>query len=474
MRAKRVFFIGLVLCLLAPTAASAGGPGKWTRVTGPDSWFELNLVRHGTDLHISVREDESESSYRLIHRAISAAGDVGPLNTLAQGFSYLGYYPGMVTAENGSLRVLFGSLEEGDALPNSSMRYVESTDGGETWTAPTQTGVTGGNAQSPSQMDATMDRLRGVPYEVWEGTLCICVQRGMGPQETHTNFNDVGGNNMDPSIAYDHESTKVWVSWVIFGADLDGIYVREVDTMTGEPAGPSTLVPGSFDTYEGDRLINFQNGRVPMVEGKALWGGRGVFIGYRKGYPTATRMNVWRIGDAAATTVAKTGKGIGEVALAADGKLRVWALWVSDGRIFARRSNPGSTVWGKTVSTKIPSDSVGITTLQADAQNGKVDVLAHASKVEGSGFFHTQLRPGISFSASPVKFSGRTRVMFITKDAGVPLKGTRVTIDGKSCTTEADGQCSINLGPYSGGKKLRATAKRSGYVSASVVVRAQG
>lgn len=472
---RRITLIALVLSVMFPATAFAGGPGNWTRVTGEDSWFELNLQRHGGKLHVAVREDQTATTYRLLHRAISAAGKVGATHTIAKDFEYLGYYPGIVPAAGGGLRILFGSKDAGDGFANSTMRYVDSTDGGETWSAPVQTGVTGGSAQDPSEMDATFHpEAELTSYQVWEGTLCICVQRGLGPQTTHTNFNDVGGTNSDPSIAYDAGGDKIWVSWLVFGNDLDGLYVREVDRATGEPAGPSTLVPGSFDTYNGDRLINFQNGRVPMVERRSSWGEvtAGVYMAYRKGYPTANRVNVWRVGAAAADTVATTGKGVGEVALAADNHARVWAVWASDGKIFARRSNGKVDVWGKTVRVKIPGDWVGTTTLQADAQNGKVDVLAYASKVEGSGFFHTQLRPGITFKASPSKFRGKATVVFTTKDAGAPLAKSKVTAGRKSCTTDKDGRCSIVLGPYSSTKSVKAKAAHAGYVPATLTVRA--
>lgn len=472
---RRVILLALALTLMLPTTAFAGSPGTWTRATGEDAWFELNLQRYGGKLHVSVREDQTASTYRLLHRAISSAGKVGAPHTIASDFEYLGSYPGIVpigVAGEGGLRILFGSKATGDGFPNKTMRYVDSTDGGETWGTPVQTSVTDGPAQDPSEMDATIGP-SGISYQVWEGTLCICVQRGLGPQSSHTNFNDVGGTNLNPSIAYDRETNKVWVSWLVFGNNADGIYVREVNLATGEPTGSSMLVPGSFDTYNGDRLINFQNGRVPMVQRRTHSGGdSGVYVAYRKGYPSASVVRVWRVGTPGAGTIARTAKGVGEVALAADHQGRIWVLWVSDGKIFAKRSNKNGGLWGKTVSVKIPADSVGTTTLQADAQNKKVDVLAYASKVNGSGFFHTQLLPGITFKASPSKFRGKATVAFTTRDAGVPLPKSKVTVGGKSCTTNKDGRCSITLGPYSSSKRLKAKATHTGYVPASLTVRA--
>ena len=58
---------------------------------------------------------------------------------------------------------------------------------------------------------------------------------------------------------------------------------------------------------------------------------------------------------------------------------------------------------------RAPQDTVGITTVQADAQARVVDVLAHSQQVGNPGFFHTQLEPGISFGAWPRRFPRENR-----------------------------------------------------------------
>jgi hypothetical protein len=446
------------LALAVPSSAAAGGPGTWTRVTDKGAWFELNLLRHDGRLHVGVREDESPLTYRMLHRSISAAGAVGPSHIVASGFNYLGYYPAFV--EGGSqLYMNFGAAKDGDGYSNSHMELVSSADNGDTWSAPFDTGVTGGPAESPSEMDGTSGP-SGVAYYVWEGTLCICVQRYTGPDAERTNFNDVGGNNGDPSIGFDSATDTVWVAYLIFGDEKDGIYVRQVNTADGEPVGPSALLPGSFDTFEGDRLISFQNGRVPM----AARSQGGLFVAYHAGYPTINRVRVWKVGTGGSTTIARM-KGIGEVAITADPNGRLWGLWTRNGRVYARRSNPAVSRWGKTVTMRYPKDTVGVTTLQADAQAKVVDVLAHSQQVGNSGFFHTQMEPGISFRAEPKRFSrDETKsVRFTTKDAGAPLANARVTVAGKSCTTNSNGACTIDLGPFEKRKRLKAKATHAGY-----------
>ena len=72
----------------------------------------------------------------------------------------------------------------------------------------------------------------------------------------------------------------------------------------------------------------------------------------------------------------------------------MWGVWDRNGRIYARRSNRAVSRWGKGVTMRAPKDTVGVTTVQADAQARVVDVLAHSQQVGNSGFFHTQLRAG--------------------------------------------------------------------------------
>ena len=132
-----------------------------------------------------------------------------------------------------------------------------------------------------------------------------------------------------------------------------------------------------------------------------------------------------------------------------------------NGRIHARRSNPAVTRWGKGVSVRAPKDTVGITTVQADAQAKVVDVLAHSQQVGNSGFFHTQLEPGISFSATPRRFPRRDVAEGEVHDQGrrrLPWRTRASPWPGRVARPTPNGVCFIPLGPYSKRKRLRAKA----------------
>ncbi|MDQ3953691.1 MAG: hypothetical protein M3279_12145 [Actinomycetota bacterium] len=86
-------------------------------------------------------------------------------------------------------------------------------------------------------------------------------------------------------------------------------------------------------------------------------------------------------------------------------------------------------------------------------------------------FWHTQVRPGLTLAARPRTFTRRATVVFTVTDAGDPVEGARVKVDGKSATTDGEGRAEITLGPYGSGRRLTARATKAGYGAASVRLR---
>ena len=67
------------------------------------------------------------TTYRMIHRSISAAGAVGPPHTVARASRYLGYYPAFIGVGS-QLAMNFGAKADGDGYSNSHMMQVASGD----------------------------------------------------------------------------------------------------------------------------------------------------------------------------------------------------------------------------------------------------------------------------------------------------------------------------------------------------------
>ena len=63
------------------------------------------------------------------------------------------------------------------------------------------------------------------------------------------------------------------------------------------------------------------------------------------------------------------------------------------------------------------------------------------------------------------------RVEFTVSDAGDPVPGALVKIDGRTDTTNAEGVAAIRLGPYNRARRLTATATKAGYTRGKTTVR---
>jgi hypothetical protein len=154
---------------------------------------------------------------------------------------------------------------------------------------------------------------------------------------------------------------------------------------------------------------------------------------------------------------------------------RIWVGWMDpSGNVLLRRSNQAGTSWGAPVKVRPPKGTVEGFALNLSAQAGTVDILARFGSLNTVNVFHTQARPGLTFDASPKSFShtGKHTIHFRVLDAGDPVKGVRITLDGMTARTNGQGEASLDVGPFAKARTLVARASISGYASASVRLRA--
>ena len=188
----------------------------------------------------------------------------------------------------------FGAKADGDGYSNSHMMQVTSADQRRYLERP---GRHQGDRRSSDvpQRDGRDAGSRRCLLRVGGHALHLrAAYTGPFADAERTNFNDVGGNNIDPSIGFDSASGKVWVVYLIFGGDNPGLYVREVNTTDGEPAGPSLLLAGILRCLRGRSA--HQLPERPRADDAASQGG--VFVAYRHGYPDPNAVRLWRIGAA--------------------------------------------------------------------------------------------------------------------------------------------------------------------------------
>ena len=142
--------------------------------------------------------------------------------------------------------------------------------------------------------------------------------------------------------------------------------------------------------------------------------GGGMYAAFNAGYPSVTKVLVWRVGAPTSQVIANVPASLEdsaiELAAAPDG--RMWVLWGLEGtpaKIFASISNSAGTAWSTPAQVKLPIPSPGngdIFTIQADASAARLDILSMIGSVPVSGLFHTQLDVPPEWTAGDDSISG--------------------------------------------------------------------
>jgi len=465
-------------------ATTAGAPGRWTvvaRGTGVPggSASDLGLARTSDGaLHVAWKERTSPTTDAIRHGIVSAAGGVGATSTIVAGWTGLSD-PELVVDRSG-LRVFFGGRHSTSSSdPLAGLLTASGPGGGGSWTSPTvvhQRNQVG--ARNPSATVAA----DGTPFQTWYGISEIYVHRGLTADQTDHVFSAASQlNEFGPTIV-DDAAGRLWVSWCGFAQGDGGLYLQRADPRTGAPAGPPSKLPGSTTTFGGAQVstCNLERTvarRTPMV---ARAGG-GVFVAGAAGYPTLSRVLVWRIspsggvpqGSFAVATDKAFGHSTPVLAAAPDG--RIWVAWLElrpgAATIAARRSNRLGTEWGEPVRVRAPGRWL-LEALNASAQSSRLDVLGLMRTVSGEASVqHTQLLPGLTLRrGATTRSAGRVTIRFRVLDAGDPVGGARVTLSGGRGTVVTGGNgVAAFSDPHPG--RIQATATKAGYVGATTTSR---
>jgi hypothetical protein len=465
------------LCALygAPPAI-AGGPGKWTRLTPPtqSNFDQPGYSRTDDDvLHVLWEAPNSANSANadLFHSSITKNGTLlgsNPVETNWVGLSS----PALVTEAGGvHLDAFFGGQRTTNTDdPNTGLIQSFSEDRGDAWQLlPGSRAKDGAPYASP--MSAT--RLGDVFWQAWGGTgYGAFSHRGTSEATPSLNLQDrIGGGccGYDANITADAVKNAVTAVWYSNSGDMSGVWAQTLDTATGNPVGNPVRMPGSIVSFQGQLESTSLDDRVPLT---TLPSG-GSFVAYPSGYPSATKVLVWKPGAAKSTTVGSNVSGLAGTTIAATSDNRLWVAWSAQvgsvRRIVARRSNPGATKWGQPVTVKPPPKTSSFWELYGEGNpDGVLDVLALVTTPAGIATWHSQVKPGLTLTASPVKIkrTKKTTVQFTVTDAGAAVKGAKVKCAGKSGKTDSAGTVKLKLGKFSKPGLRTAIATREGYALA--------
>jgi hypothetical protein len=447
----------------AAPAAHAVVPGQWATLAsgpgepGPSDDPGLHRTPDGI-LHVAWVHAGGALDESLLERRISASGSLLPgTSTIVSSWVDVAD-AAFVDEAGGGLRVFFGGQQT--TVTGSPLGLQTATALGPAWSPPTQLtdtyGIVAAAALSP-----------GVPLLALQSQSRVAVYPGLTPGAPLTVLAS-GVSDGSPNVVRE-SADRGTVVWCAFGANAGGVYVQSVDALA-QPLGAATALPGSTTSFGGQRystcvLQTTVSRRMPAV---ARAGG-GVYVAGATGYPTLSRVVVWRVGAPAARTVAsRAGVSHREPQLAADENGRIWAGWVRAGGapvIVVRRSNRAATVFGAPVTVRAPAGST-IGAFESSATAARLDVVAQLGRVDGTkSLQHTIAYPGLTLVRVRVarRPGGRRAVTYRVLDAGDPVAGARVRAGAVSGLTAANGRVTLVLRG-----SMRATATKTGYTRATI------
>jgi hypothetical protein len=209
--------------------------------------------------------------------------------------------------------------------------------------------------------------------------------------------------NLAASLPADvNVAQRLWLAWYSIPEDSGvsechcGVYVQEVDTATGEPIGSATRMPGTVTLFHGKESGVFDQVRIPMA---ARPDDDGVYVLYTGGYPTATKLLLWRVGDSSSTVLATNRDGLGTPALGVGQDGSLWALWSSGSRVWLRHSSPDLQYWSPSYFGTAPKPpgtptvrTYNLTVDALDPATGsrQIDVIGNFASGGGTALYHSQ------------------------------------------------------------------------------------
>ena len=445
-RRSKLSTVAIAFVVAVVVAASAGesnagpvpAPFKRLAIANATASAAVAMARTSNgSLDLVYQTFSGRSFSGLASLAIGPSGQAG-LPVLALPGWQAGQ-PGLLVLPNGTLEALFAAISPSPGLV-PSVWGITSSDGGATWSAPTNVRGGGPNEALAYGSDVTAALAGNTPVLALPQAGNIVVQTGLGagsPSFVLTNSADGATTHADfgvdaktgevvaswPSIA--HNPTLWWqgVAPTLGVAQQQPGQSRNALVLAGRDTGP-----GVFGAYTTDgthvRLLRY--------------GGGSVAVGSRVG---------------------TTAKVLG-VATGIDG--RIWVMWGDDGSggIAFTRSN-------KAVNRFEPIQDVdpkagSIYRVQGDGRLGPLDLLVDEipggkGPIQPAGVYYARVLPELSATVSVSVVKNKVGVVVAYKltvgvtDAGDPVAGATVSAKGQQKKTNTKGAAVLTLAGGVGG-----------------------
>jgi hypothetical protein len=383
----------------------------------------------------------------VAHTPISPAGKRGGTTIALGGLKAAGNPDAVVTSDD-KLRVFVAGL--GTTLAEGGVASATAPLSGAAWTreGPRVSSTTSAVGPVGAAVDGS-----GAPVFAYSFSFHLGLHVGLDPAQPDRELQpDSKCCDYLPDVATDAASKQTVIASYANADGRRGIWAQTVLPSTG----PRLLAPGSVT---GGRNI-VQDQRTAIT---ARTGAPGVYLAYCSGYPTCTRVLLWRVG-AKKALAAGGSKDVEDVNVASGPDGRLWVMW-HDGQssrtMLVRRTNRAATRFGPLVRVQPPSGTSNVWKLSGEGSIGALDLFASVSTGGSLATWHTQVLAPLALSATRSK----AKVTFRVTDAGDPVAGATVKVAGKTLKTNASGRATTTLAGAA-----KATATKGSYAAASVNV----
>jgi hypothetical protein len=466
--------LGTALVPVTGTAANGApsyGPGKWVQLSsgGIGLIDEPAVHRFGPDLQVVwTQNHESQLQTRLVNAngAPSTASTVLTWSTLDE-------FPAVIS--NGSQRVIaFSGIQDTNTsnLYSTGYGYYATSPDGITWTL--ANGTLGSSKSAYGSYGSDAVDAGGTPIAVFtSGTSNdITAHKGFDALPPLTTDQTTAANPKCcayyAGVGYDATNGNTWTAWYSNSglAATDGINAQQLYPS----AGAMLHAPSSTSTFAGTIQSVAPQQRTQV----AARAGGGLYTAYGIGYPTQTKVALWKLGGGAPLVVnAGHSIAVPGVAAATDGRL--WLYWwnKSTSSLQAARTNTSGSVLGATCTVATPGKTTSVWSMTGDGSNGLLDLIVNAGDSSKDQIYATQVLPCLSASISPKVVTSKKggKVTVTLKDAGVGVSGVKVRYGTVTKKTNAKGQVSFVIAKHTKKGTKTITFAASSYTAGKLTFR---
>jgi hypothetical protein len=278
------------------------------------------------------------------------------------------------------------------------------------------------------------------------------------------------GNSGWVNEATDSRTGDVFGGWFRFfskPASEDGVYLADFSKKSAP-----LKVPGS-GSLSSSHLVE----RLPIASPRA---GGGIYAALCFNTSPCGKIELWRYGSKHVEAVPNS-SGAETLTLSAGPAGRLWVAWWNStlGRMYTVRTNEADNAFGPVESYAGPAGCTGDgggTIAISGGSSQRLDVVVTCVNYNRGAIIHaqaTQSLTALSITESTATISHKKggSVSYVIKDAGDPVHGVAVAVDGRQGKTNKAGRVTFKFSKGSKTGTFRVTATMVDYYGASSTLR---